>query len=93
MQFLCKKKLQTFASLPQQNLGCTSGSNHRCRYIFQAIMGRRRNELRTAAGLIFKLRIIIAAQGLKIGFYKRSLVPPYLLLVTPHFVCSGDGTG
>ena len=48
-------------------------------------MGRRRNELRNAAGLISKLRIIAAVQDLKISYYMQFLVPP-------HFVCSGDGT-
>ena len=38
-------------------------------------MGRRRNELKTAAGLIFKLRLIVAVQDLKISFYKQILVP------------------
>ena len=39
-------------------------------------MGRRRDELRKAAGLILKLRIIVAVQDLKISFYKQILVPP-----------------
>ena len=48
-------------------------------------MGCRRNELRNAAGLISKLRIIVAVQVLKTSFYKQLLVPP-------HFVYSGDRT-
>ena len=48
-------------------------------------MGSRRNELRNAAGLILKLRIIVAVQDLKISFFKQILVPS-------HFVCPGDGT-
>ena len=39
-------------------------------------MGRRQNELRTAADLIFKLPIIVAVQDLKISFYKQILIPP-----------------
>ena len=39
-------------------------------------MGGIRNELRNAAGLISKLRIIVDAQDLKNSFYKQILVPP-----------------
>ena len=38
-------------------------------------MGRRQNQLKTAAALIFKLRLIVAVQDLKISFYKQILVP------------------
>ena len=38
-------------------------------------MGRRRIELRNAAGFILKLRIIVAVQDPKISFYKQILVP------------------
>ena len=55
-------------------------------------MSRRRNELRNAAGLILKLRIIEAVQDLKISLYKQILVPSYFWLLPPHFVCSADGT-
>ena len=42
-------------------------------------MGRRRNELRNFAGLILKLRIIVAVQDLKITFFiMQILVPPLL---------------
>ena len=54
-------------------------------------MDRRRNELRNAAGLTLKWRIIVAVQDLKISFYQKILVPPYFWLVPPHNVCSGDG--
>ena len=56
-------------------------------------MGRRRNELKNAAGLILKLRIIVAVQDLKFSFYMQILVSPHFWLVPPHFVCSGNGTG
>ena len=56
-------------------------------------MGRRRNELRNAASLILKLRIIVAAQNLKISFYMQILVPLHFWLVPPYFACTGDGTG
>ena len=55
-------------------------------------MGHRQDEPRNAAGLIFKMRIIVAVQDLKINFYVQILVPPYFWLVLPYFVCSGDGT-
>ena len=58
----------------------------------QAIMGHGQNELRNAAGLILKLRVIVAVQDMKIGLYMYILVPPHFWLVPPHFVCSGDGT-
>ena len=45
-------------------------------------MGRRQNELRTAAGLIFKLRVIVAVQDLKISFYKQILLPLLLASAT-----------
>ena len=60
--------------------------------MFQAIMGHRQNELRNAASLILKLRIIVAVQDLKISFHMQILVPPYFWLVPPHFFCSGNGT-
>ena len=56
-------------------------------------MGHRQHEPRNATGLIYKLRIIVAVQDLKISFYMQILIPPYFWLVPPHFVCSGDGTG
>ena len=43
---------------------------------FQAIMGRRRNDRKNAAGLILKLRIIGAVQDLKIRFCMQISVPP-----------------
>ena len=46
-------------------------------------MGRRRNELRNAAGLILKLRMLLAEQDLKISFYMQALVPPPLLPSAP----------
>ena len=55
-------------------------------------MGRIRNELRNVAGLILKLRIIVAVQDLKISFYMQILVPRHFWLVLPHIVCSGDVT-
>ena len=39
-------------------------------------MGRRRNELKNAAGPILKLRVIVAVQDLKISFYMQILMPP-----------------
>ena len=60
---------------------------------FEWFNGCRRNELRNAAGLILKLRKIVAVHDLKISFYMQILVPPHFWLVPPHFVCSGDGTG
>ena len=64
---------------------------------FNLIMGRRRNELRNAAGLVLKLRIFVAVQYLIISFYTQKvqfiLVPPRFWVVPPHFVGSGDGTG
>ena len=44
-------------------------------------MSCRRNELRNAADLILKLRIIVAVQDLKISFYSQILVSPYFWLV------------
>ena len=55
-------------------------------------MGRRQNELKNTAGLVLKLRIILAIQALKISFYKQILVPAHFWLVPPHFASSGDGT-
>ena len=55
-------------------------------------MGRRRNELRNAAGLILKLSIIVAVQDLKISFDKQILLPPRFWLVPFCFIYSGDGT-
>ena len=49
---------------------------------FNLIMGRRRNELRNAAGLVLKLRIFVAVQDMMISFYTQKvqfiLVPPPL---------------
>ena len=42
-------------------------------------MGRGRNQLRNAAGLFLKLRIIVAVQDMKIYFYKQVLVPSHLV--------------
>ena len=39
-------------------------------------MGRLRNELRNAAGLVLKLHIIFAVQDLTISHYMQILVPP-----------------
>ena len=54
---------------------------------FNLIMGRRRNELRNAAGLVLKLRIFVAVQYLIISFYTQKvqfiLVPPSLLGSAP----------
>ena len=55
-------------------------------------MGRRRNELRNAAGRILKLRRIAAVQDLKFSFYMQILVSPRYWLVPPHFIRAGDGT-
>ena len=38
-------------------------------------MSLRQTELSNAAGLILKLRIIVAVQDLKISFYMQILVP------------------
>ena len=46
-------------------------------------MSRRGNKLRNTAGLIFKLRIIVAVQDLKISFYTQILVPPPRLVSAP----------
>ena len=43
---------------------------------FKRLRGRRRNDLKNAAGLILKLRIIVAVQDLKISFDEQILVPP-----------------
>ena len=47
---------------------------------FNLIIGRRRNELRNAAGLVSKLRIFVAVQDLIISFYTQKvqfiLMPP-----------------
>ena len=40
---------------------------------FNLIMGRRRNELRNAAGLVLKLRIFVAVQDLIISFYTQKV--------------------
>ena len=57
-------------------------------------MGRRRYELRSAAGLILKLRIVADLQpyDMKISFYMLILVPLHFWLVLPHFICFGNGT-
>ena len=56
------------------------------KHIFQAIIGRRRNELKNAAGLVSKLRIIVAVQDLKISFHKQILVlPPLWMLPLTSF--------
>ena len=48
--------------------------------LFNLIIGRRRNELENAAGLVLKLRIFVAVQDLIIGFCKQKVqfisVPP-----------------
>ena len=62
----------TFGLPSLQNPGCI----HCCRNIFQATMGRGLNELRNAAGFVFKLRIIVAVQDLKISFYTQISVLP-----------------
>ena len=53
---------------------------------FNLIMGRRRNELRNAAGLVLKLRLFVAVQDLIISFYTQKvqfmLVPPPPLLAS-----------
>ena len=42
-----------FVHPSQRNPGCVSGSiHHCCRYIFQAVVGRRRNKLRNASSLL-----------------------------------------
>ena len=54
---------------------------------FNLIVGRRRNELRNAAGLVLKLRIFVAVQDLIISFYTQKVqfisVPPPLLASAP----------
>ena len=70
-------------------------------------MGRRRNKLRNAAGLIGLSFLDINTEFVKIahsGRRSRSedqfliakvqfiLVSPHFKLVPPHYVCSGDGT-
>ena len=50
---------------------------------FERFNGRRRNELRNAAGLILKLRKIVAVHDLKISFCRQILVPPPLLATAP----------
>ena len=55
-------------------------------------MGHGQNELRDAAGLIFKLRIIVAVQFKDQSLYANFSAPQFWL-VPPHFVCFGDGTG
>ena len=55
-------------------------------------MGHRQNEPCNAAGLILKLRIIVAVQDQKNSFYMQILVPLYFWLVPPHFFRSSDGT-
>ena len=51
-------------------------------------MGHRQNEVKNAARPIFKLRIIVAEQDLKISFYMQVLEPP------PYSVASlGAGSG
>ena len=49
---------------------------------FNLIMGRRRNELRNAAGLVSKLRKFVAVQDLIISFYTQKV---QFILVPPHF--------
>ena len=50
-------------------------------------MGRRRNELRKAAGLILKLRIIVVVQDMQMRFFMQILVPPQFWLVPSlHFL-------
>ena len=46
-------------------------------------MGHRQNEIRNAAGLILKIRIIVAVQNMKISFHMKILVPPPILASAP----------
>ena len=55
-------------------------------------MGRRRNELRNVAGLISKLRIIVAIRS-EDPLLCAKFSAPHFWLVPPHFICSGYGTG
>ena len=54
---------------------------------FYMIMGRRRNELRNAAGLVLKLRIFVAVQDLIISFYTLK-VQFILVLSSPPLLAS-----
>ena len=45
-------------------------------------MGHRQNELKDAAGLLLKLRIIVVVQDPKISIYMQVLVPSLLLVST-----------
>ena len=49
---------------------------------FNLIMGRRRDELRNAVGLVLKLRIFVAVQVLIISFYTQKV---QFILVPPSF--------
>ena len=49
---------------------------------FNLIMGRRRNKLRNAAGLVLKLCIFVAVQDLIISFYTQKV---QFILVRPAF--------
>ena len=55
-------------------------------------MGCKQNELRNAAGLILKLRIIVAVRSKDQSLYAKFSAPS-LLASAPHFICSGNGTG
>ena len=55
-------------------------------------MGRKRNELRNAASLILKLRIIVAVRSEDRFLYANFSAPPPLLASAPHFICSGNAT-
>ena len=81
--------------LSKQNPGCASGRIHCCRQIFQAIMGRKRNQLRSAAGLILKLRIICSRtrSDFQVLYAKVKFISvTHFRPVPSHFVYSGDGT-
>ena len=55
-------------------------------------MRRRRNELRNAACLILKLRVIVVVRSEDRFLYANFSAPTQFWLVPPHFICSGDGT-
>ena len=48
---------------------------------FNLIMGRRRNELKSAAGLVLKLGIFVPVQDLIISFYTQKV---QFILVPTH---------
>ena len=49
-------------------------------------MGRNKNELRSAAGLILKLRIVCSRTIWRLVFYLLILVPLHFWLLPPHFI-------